>query len=151
MNLKVILIGGVVYYAAQWVVGFITGPLVHNGILADAYQATAAFWRPELMQEPPDMAALLPLWITTGLIGSFLSTAVYLWVRPALAGAGWQRGLKFGLIAVVFQLTALMGYYGVFNLPAKIFTWWGVESVAYLLVGGAALGWVAQKLEPAQG
>ena len=46
MNLKVVLIGGVVYYAAQWLVGMATGPLIHNGILVEAYQATAPFWRP---------------------------------------------------------------------------------------------------------
>ena len=149
MNLKVILIGGVVYYAAQWVVGAVTGPLIHNGILAEVYQATATFWRPELMQDPPDMAALMPLWITTGLIGAFLSAAVYMWIRPALSGAGWQRGVKFGVIAVIFHVAALMSLHGVFNLPAQIWVWWSVEGVAYLVVGGAALGWVAQKLAPA--
>jgi len=149
MNLKVILIGGVVYYAAQWVVGAVTGPLIHNGILVEAYQATAAFWRPELMKQPPDMAALLPLWITTGLISAFFSAAVYMWVRPALSGAGWQRGLKFGVIAIIFNAAAMLSFYGVFNLPAQIWSWWCVEAVAYLLVGGAALGWIAQKLTPA--
>jgi hypothetical protein len=149
MNLKVILIGGLAYYAAQWAVGMVTGPLIHNGILVEAYQATAGFWRPELMKDPPDMAALLPLWITTGLIGAFLSAAIYMWVRPALSGAAWQRGLKFGVIALVFQLIATMGFQGVSNLPMQIWAWWCVEAVALLLVGGVALGWVAQKLAPA--
>ena len=149
MNLKVVLIGGVVYYAAQWLVGMVTGPLIHNGVLVEAYQATAAFWRPELARQPPDMAALLPLWITTGLIGAFLSTAIYMWIRPALSGTGWQRGVKFGVIAFVFQLVATLGFQGVFNLPMQIWVWWSIEAVAYLLIGGAALGWVAQKLAPA--
>jgi len=150
MNLKVILIGGVVYYSAQWVVGMVTGPLIHNGVLVEAYQATATFWRPELMKQPPDMAALLPMWITTGLIGAFLSAAVYDWIRPALAGAGWQRGLKFGVIAVIFHLVATLGFQGVFNLPMQIWVWWCVEAVAYLLIGGVVLGWVVQKLSPAK-
>lgn len=151
MNLKVILVGGAVYYAAQWVVGMGTGPLIHNGILVEAYQATATFWRPELMKQPPDMAALLPMWIATGLFGAFLSAAVYDWVRPALAGAGWQRGLKFGVIAFIFQLVAILGMQGVFNLPIKIWMWWSIEAAAYLLVGGVALGWIVQKLSPAKG
>ena len=149
MNLKVILIGGVAYYAAQWVVGMVTGPLIHGGVLVEAYQATATFWRPELMKKPPDMAALLPMWITAGLIGAFLSAAIYMWIRPALSGTGWQRGVKFGVIAFIFQLVVTLGFQGVFNLPMQIWVWWCVEAAAYLLIGGAALGWVAQKLAPA--
>ena len=42
------------------------------------------------------MAALLPMWITTGLIGAFLSAAVYMWIRSALAGAGLPGGRIFG-------------------------------------------------------
>jgi len=150
MNLKIILIGGVVYYAAQWIVGAVTGQLIHNGILVESYEATSSFWRPELTQKPPDMAALLPMWITTGLIGAFLSATVYDWIRPALAGSGWQRGLKFGVIAFVFHVVATLGMQGVFNLPVKIWMWWSLEAAAYLLVGGIALGWVAQKLSPAR-
>jgi hypothetical protein len=101
------------------------------------------------MKKPPDMAALLPMWITTGLIGAFLSTAIYMWIRPALAGTGWQRGVKFGVIAFIFQLVVTLGFQGVFNLPMQIWAWWCVEAAAYLLIGGAALGWVAQKLAPA--
>jgi hypothetical protein len=150
MNLKIIFVGGVVYYAAQWVVGMVTGPLIHNGVLVEAYQATASFWRPELMKKPPDMAALLPMWITTGLIGAFLSAAIYGWIRPALTGAGWLRGLKFGVIACIFSVVGVLGFQGVFNLPVRIWLWWSVEAAAYLLVGGVALGWVAQKLSPAR-
>jgi hypothetical protein len=72
------------------------------------------------VKKPPDMAALLPMWITTGLIGAFLSAAVYDWIRPALAGEGWVRGLKFGVIAYIFSLVAILGFQGVFNLPVKI-------------------------------
>ena len=118
------------------------------GLVVEVYQATATFWRPELIKQPPDMAALLPMWIASGLIGAFLSAAVYDWLRPALAGAGWQRGLKFGVIAFIFHLVATLGFQGVFNLPAQIWVWWCVEAVAYLLVGGIALGWVTQKLSP---
>ena len=150
MNWKIVFIGGVVYYAAQWLVGMVTGPLIHNGVLVEVYLATASFWRPELTKQPPDMAALLPLWITTGLIGAFLSAAIYGWIRPAFAGAGWQRGLKFGVVAFLFHFVATLGFQGVFNLPVQIWIWWCIEAVAYLLVGGVALGWIAEKLSPAR-
>jgi len=53
----------------------------------DPYEATAEFWRPELNQVPPDMGALMPLWITTGLIAAFLSAAVLGWFAEKYASA----------------------------------------------------------------
>lgn len=149
-NWKLVFIGGLVYYVVQFAIGMVSGPLLHEGILQEAYRANEQFWRPELNQVPPDMAALLPRWITTGLIATFLATAVYGWVRPALSGAPWQRGVKFGVISIVFHTGFVLGYSGVFNLPDFIWGWWWVEGLAYYLVGGAALGWVAEKLDPVQ-
>jgi hypothetical protein len=60
MIAKLIVVGGLAFYAMTWILSFVTGPVVHNGLLLESYQATAAFWRPALMQPPPDMAALLP-------------------------------------------------------------------------------------------
>ncbi len=147
-NWKLVFIGGLVYYAAQWVVGAVTGPLLHQGILVEVYQAHASFWRPELNQVPPDMAALLPRWIASGLIASFLAAAVYGWVRPALCGAGWKRGLQFGVIMIMLTVGFMLGWSGIFNLPDSLWRWWLLEAIAYYVVGGIALGWVAEKLDP---
>lgn len=148
MNWKLILGGGLVWFVATFLVSFLNGSVIHEGILKETYMATSAFWRPELMQEPPDMAALMPRWITTGLIGSFLTALVYGWVRPALTGAGWLRGVKFGVIVLILTICLMLGWSGVFNLPDKVWTWWAIDAVIYLLIGGAALGWVAEKLAP---
>jgi apolipoprotein N-acyltransferase len=69
-------------------------------------------------------------------------------VRPALSGSGVQRGLKFGFIAFLFHGIYILNWQGVFNLPEKIWLFWWVESLVYLLAGSAALGWVAQKIAP---
>lgn len=151
MNWKIVFIGGVVFYVATFVVGFVTGPLIHEGVLKDAYIATASFWRPELNQQPPDMAALMPRWITTGLISSFIIAAVYSIVRPVLSGAGWLRGLKHGVIVSVLALGFMGAYSGVFNLPDIIWVWWAVGTIVTYLVAGIALGFVAEKLAPAAG
>jgi hypothetical protein len=147
-NLKVILLGGLAFYAAQWLVGMVTGPLLHEGILTEMYQANASFWRPELNQQPPDMAALLPRWIATGLIGAFILTAIFDNIRGALDGSAWMKGLKFGGIAFLFGACAMAGWSGVFNLPDMIWVWWNVEAFLYYLIGGAVLGWVTGKLAP---
>ena len=69
MNWKLIFGGGIVYYAGAWLVAMISGPLIHEGVLDELYKLHAQFWRPELNQVPPDMAALMPRWIASGLIG----------------------------------------------------------------------------------
>jgi hypothetical protein len=152
MNWKIAIIGGIVAYVAMFVVGFGTGYFIHSpeaGVLAEAYKATASFWRPELNAVPPDMAALLPMWITNGLIGAVIVGGIYSVVRSSLTGAAWQRGLKFGVIVALFALVNLLGYWGVFNLPGKIWQWWFIEGTILNLVGGVVLGIVAQKLAPA--
>ena len=145
MNLKLVVLGGLAFYVMTWVVSMVTGPLIHEGVLAPAYLATAAFWRPELTQVPPDMVALLPRWITTGLALSFVLAAIYGMVRPAIGGQGWKRGLKYGLGAGLLANVALASMSGVFNLPDVIWFWWFVEGMVMYALGGAVLGWVADR------
>ncbi len=151
MNWKIVFIGGVVYFIGTWLIMPITGPLLHEGVLKELYMANASFWRPELAQQPPDMAALMPRWITVGLIGSFIVAGVYSIVRTSLGGAGWMRGLKYGVILSVLGLGWMAGYSGVFNLPDAIWGWWALETVLMNLVGSILLGFVAEKLAPVGG
>jgi hypothetical protein len=147
-NVKVIALGGLAYYVAQFVVSMVTGPFIHEGVLNELYMANASFWRPELNQQPPDMAALMPRWIATGLIASFILTAIYDNIRSALDGAAWLKGMKYGVILFLFSLCMSAGWSGVFNLPEAIWAWWNAEALVYYLVGGAVLGWVTAKLAP---
>ena len=147
-NLKVILLGGLAFYVTQFIVSMATAPFIHDGILAEVYDATAAFWRPELNQDPPDMAALMPRWIATGLIAAFILAGIYDNIRPALDGSGLVKGLKFGVITFLFSATMSAGWSGVFNLPNEIWLWWNVESLLIYVVSGAVLGLVCTKLSP---
>lgn len=150
MNWKIVFIGGVTYYVTMFFVSFVTGYFIHSpaGVLFESYQATAGFWRPELNAVPPDMGALMPMWVATGLISALISAGIYSVIRSSLAGAAWQRGLKFGVIAALFGIISAIGYRGIFNLPDQIWMWWMVDSVVLHLAGGMALGWVAQKVAP---
>lgn len=152
MNWKIAIIGGIVMYVAMFILSFGTGYFVHSpdaGVLAETYRATAGFWRPELNAVPPDMMALMPMWVANGLISAIVMAGVYSVVRPSLAGAAWQRGLKFGVIVALFALVNMLAYWGVFNLPSNVWQWWFVEGTILNLAGGAVLGVVAQKLAPA--
>lgn len=151
MNWKLIILGGLAFYVVMFVVSFPTGMLVHEGVLDSSYRATTEFWRPELTQDPPDMAALMPRWITVGLLTTFIFAAIYGWIRGGLSGAPWQKGLKFGLMLSIVGCCFMAGWSGVFNLPGKIWLWWGLEQFAYYLPGGIILGWLGEKLAPEDG
>ena len=151
MNWKVIALGGLAFYLTMFVISFASGYLVHEVILDSAYRATTEFWRPELTQDPPDMAALMPRWITVGVLMALVQAALYGWIRGGFSGAPWHKGLKFGLLLSIVGCTMMAGWSGVFNLPAKLWLWWGLEQFVYFLAGGAVLGWVAEKLAPEGG
>lgn len=148
MNWKLVFLGGLAFYAVMFLVSFPSGMIVHEGILDAAYRANATFWRPELNQDPPDMAALMPRWIGVGLFTTFVFSALYGWVRGGLSGAPWLKGLKYGFMLAVIGCCFMAGWSGVFNLPDKIWMWWGIEQFAYYVPGGAMLGWVGGKLAP---
>ena len=152
MNWKIVFIGGIAYYVAMFVVSMATGYFIHSpdGVLYETYRATAEFWRPELNSDPPDMGALMPMWVATGVFGALVAAGIYSVVRSSLTGAAWQRGLKFGVIAALFALVSALGYRGVFNLPDRIWNWWIVDAVVLHLVGATVLGVVAQKIAPAR-
>jgi len=150
MSKKVIalIVGALVFYAVQFLVSFATGPLIHDGVLADDYQANSEYWRPELNQDPPDMAALMPTWILNGLISSLVLTGVFLWIRGGFKGPSWLKGVKFGVVLSLIAAMYCLGWSGIFNLPGTIWTWWAIEGPFYYLPAGAALGWVTGKLAP---
>jgi hypothetical protein len=150
MNWKIVFIGGVAYYAAFFLLSMVGGSFIHSpeGVLGALYRETASFWRPELQAEPLDMVALLKMWVPIGLLSSFLLAGIYSVIRSSFTGSGVVRGVKFGVIGWIFAAVAAMGYWGVFNLPNKIWFWWLVEGIWMHLIAGAVLGWVAQKVAP---
>ena len=73
MNWKLIIIGGIVFWLVTNILGmFVTGILIHEKILDPVYQANESFWLPELRQDPPDMAALMPQWLLTSFVSSLV-------------------------------------------------------------------------------
>jgi len=147
MKLKIVLLGGLVHYVTSFIAGMLTAMVTHQGILQPYYKATALFWRPELRSEPPDMAALMPLWIAVGLLASVVTAGVYSVSRNALSGLGWQRGAKFGFALGLLYAAMDANLYGVFDLPAFIWLVWALEGIVLSVLAGAAMGAAVQKLD----
>lgn len=132
-------------YIGQFVVSGVTGVFIHEGVLDPLYSATAEFWRPELNQDPPDMAALMPRWIVTGLLIAFVFAAIYDNIKTAFNGSGMIKGLKFGIVMAIFYAAFGAAFSGVFNLPDSIWAWWTFEGFLVNPAGGLVLGWFAGK------
>ena len=78
MNWKCIIVGAIVFFIVSNILGMaVSGPLIHEGILDDAYMANESFWRPELTQDPPDMGALMPMWLLNGFIVSLIVAGLW--------------------------------------------------------------------------
>ena len=150
MKWKIVVFGGLAAYASTWIFGMVSGMLIHQGTLEETYQATAMFWRPELRMEPPDMVALLPIWIPTGLFFTLLVAGIYSVVRGSLSGPGWRRGLVFGLGLGVLVSTVYVSLFGLFDLPLSIWLWWSVDAIYLWCVCGTILGAVSQKVAPVE-
>jgi len=145
LDWKVIIGGGVLMYIVQFLIGGMTGMFIHEGVLDPLYKSTTEFWRPELNQEPPDMAALMPRWIATGLLAALVFAGIYDNIRSALNGSSVIQGLKFGLMIAVIYAMFGAAYSGVFNLPEAIWWWWMLDGFLVYPIGGLALGWFAGK------
>lgn len=145
LDMKVIIGGGILMYVVQFILGMLSGMFIHEGVLEPLYAATTEFWRPELNQDPPDMAALMPRWIATGLVTALVYAGIYDNIKSALDGSGVVRGAKFGVIMALVYAMFCAAFSGVFNLPEAIWGWWILEGFIIYPIGGAALGWFAAK------
>lgn len=146
MNWKCIIIGAIVFFVVTNILGIaVTGPLIHEGILDPVYQENEQFWRPELRQDPPDVASLMPMWLLNGFIVSLIVAWLYCCFRHCLKGPDWQRGLKFGLYLAIFGCSIMLAWFGVFALPGVIWMWWGVDFLVIYAIGGAVMGWAVGK------
>ncbi len=148
MNWKLILFGALAFFATIQVTSMVTGIVIHDGVLVADYEATHGHWRPELEQDPPDMMALMPMWMAFSFITSLVFAAIYGCVRSALSGSGVKKGLQFGLIGASFFACTCLGMFGVMNIPGTIWVWWAIEGFILWSLGGVALGAVAQKVAP---
>jgi len=145
MNLKGIIIGGIVFFVVTFVASMATGPVIHEGVLDPHYMANESFWQPALAQDPPDLAAMMPTWLLNSLIVSLIVAWLYCRFRGSLDGPDWKRGANFGFSIGILGAAIYLAMSGVFNLPYQIWLWWAIEGLVLYVIGGAAMGWAAGK------
>ena len=149
MNWKIIVLGGLAFWVTAFICSLATGQIIHVGILDEIYKAAPQFWRPELNADPPDMGALMPEWILSGVVTGMVIGAIYCFVRPAFDGPGWNKGLRIGLLLAAFTAAYHLSLSGVFDVDGKIWLWWSIDAIIIYAIAGAVLGLVAEKLAPA--
>ena len=127
----------------RWVVASIVVAVVttllefafHGILLKDAYQATAAIWRPQA-----EMMRLMPLgWLTTLFISFIL---VYIYHR-GYEGRGKPvvEGVRFGFwIGLFMGVPASVWTYIMVPMPANLALSWFFISMVDFLVAGLIIG-----------
>lgn len=145
MNIKFVLIGTVAWFLISQVIGMVSGMLIHGpgGALNATYMEFAAMWRPELNQQPPDMAALLPLWMSMAALNALLMAVIYELIRPALNAGLVANGVRFALVTGLTMTALYAMHFGLFALPARVWIFWGIEGALNYLLGGIALAFIA--------
>lgn len=148
MSARFIVLGGLAYFVVANIVGAVTGQLIHGegGFLEALYRANEAMWRPELNQKPPDLGALMPLWISVGLINSLIVAAVYNLFANAMRGGPIANGLRFGAGAGLIMIGLYASYFGIFALPATIWVTWAIEGLVIYSLGGITLAFIGRRL-----
>jgi len=146
MNWKAVIVGAIVFWLVTNIVGFaVTGFVIHQKILDPIYRANESFWLPELAQDPPDMGAMMPKWLLNSFISSLIVAGIYVCVHGSFSGGGAKKGATWGLCLGFFAAATYLSMSGIFNLPMEIWIWWSVDALILFLIGGAAMGWTAER------
>ncbi len=146
MNWKRVLLGTVVFWLVSNILGLgLTGWLIHEKVLDSEYQAHEKLWLPELVQDPPDMASLMPKWLLLSFVSSLVVATIYNLVRGSFAGPGWRRGLSLGACLGIFASVSYFSLTGMIAMSTKIALWWSLDALLLFLASGAAMGWAVGK------
>jgi hypothetical protein len=145
MNWKLIIVGGLVFWLVTTLGTYVTDIGIHQKVLGTVYGEHSSFWLPELREDPPDMEALMPRWLATSALSSFVVAGIFSFVYGSFNGRGWRKGGSWGLCLATFSFATLLALSVIINLPMKIWIWWGIEGLLLLTTGGAAMGWVTER------
>lgn len=142
------MIGALAYFVFGFLMNFVSGPLLHEGVLDGPYREVEQFWRPELMSEPMDMGDLLLFFFMAQIFNALVFAGLFVCYRSALDGPAWKKGMVFGFSLAFFIAGLYLGMNFVFNMPSTIWFWWAVSGFVYLTLGGAVVGWATGKWAP---
>jgi hypothetical protein len=126
MNNKTFWIGFVVIYVVMQAYGYV----VHEIMLADAYQSLASIFRPEA--EMMDM-----MWMM--MVGSLGTTAVFCYIFTFGAeGKGVMEGWRYGFwMGLFLSIPYSVDQYVIFPLTGEVAVVWFATGVLGFMIAGA--------------
>lgn len=135
MNVKRYFAASLAVFAAALALDF----TIHGMILAPAYAATKAVWR-------PDMESMVWLFWLISLIVAFPFT--YIFVK-GYEGKGIMEGVRFGLIIGLYvTIPMAWGMYGMLPVPHSLAIQWFVWGMIEMIVLGIVAAAVYRPKKP---
>lgn len=114
------VIGAIAFWLVTNILGMaVTGFFIHNKVLDPIYRANAHFWLPELAQEEPDMAALMPKWLLNSFLASLVVAGIYVCVHGSFEGGGARKGMMWGLCLGFIAASTYMAMWESSIYPAR--------------------------------
>ena len=103
--------------------------VIHGGILAKTYEATASLWR-------MDMGSTLWIMYLSDLARSLLFTYIFI---KGLENKGPAEGLRFGLwMGLLISIGMGFGTYSTMPIPFTLAVWWFVLGTIQMMLCGLA-------------
>jgi ABC-type multidrug transport system permease subunit len=121
---------------AVFVVYELANMLIHGPLLMSRYEATAAIWRPEMM----DM-----MWIMHILYAIFALFFAFIYTK-GYEDRGWMEGLRYGLLmGLLIQPLAVFSQYVIYPVPLDMAVLWFAYGMIQFLLIGLVVGAVYKK------
>jgi len=134
MNIKKILISGVII----WLVGAVFGWLTCGWLFNWVYQIPPNIWRPPEVMFQTGNLILSNLF---GLITAIIFVAVYEFIMNGLPGDGVKRGVIYGFIVwLVGALAGMVTMPFYMTIATTVVIYWIINALVINLIKGAIVG-----------
>ena len=139
MNWKRIIIAAIVFAIISQVMHTIESMLTMDFYMDEAYFPV---WSKLMMPTAgPPPTEFFVASVASAVIIALIYSAAYDMLKGSLPGkTDLMKGLKYGIMLfILVQIPGLLGMWLLINLPLMLLVYWGIGSLAILLIGGIVI------------